>query len=74
MFIDESFTSFLFGRIERIDFGNLWNERVLEFDGMIEGSMGRKNIVSHLREDICEVSAEVRDGDFLRLVSLGELY
>ena len=40
---------------------------------MVKGSMRGKNVVHLLREDICEVGAEVGDRDFLRLVSLGEL-
>ena len=73
MFIDESITSFFFGRVERIDLGNLQNKRVLEFDGMIKGSMRRKNVASLLREDISKVSAEVGDRNFFGLVSLGKL-
>ena len=73
MFINESFANFLFSRVERVDFGNLWNKRVLEFDGAIEGSMRGENVISLLREDICKVGAEVRDRDLLRLISLGEL-
>ena len=40
---------------------------------MIKASMRGKNVASLLKEDICKVSAEVRDGDFLRLVGLGKL-
>ena len=73
VFIDESFTSLLFGRVKRIDLGNLGNEGVPEFDGMIERSMRRKNVVSLLREDISEVGAEVGDRDLLGFVSLSQL-
>ena len=52
MFINESFANFLFSRVERVDFGNLWNKRVLEFNGVVEGSMRGKNVVSFLREYI----------------------
>ena len=41
MFFDESFASFFFGRVERIDLGDLWDEGVFEINGMIEGLMGR---------------------------------
>ena len=73
VFIDESFTSLLFGRVKRIDLGNLGNEGVPELDGMIERSMRRKNVVSLLREDIGEVGAEVRNRDLLGFVSLSQL-
>ena len=73
MFIDESFTGVLLSRIERIDFGDLRNKRILEFDGVVKGSMRGKNVACLLKEDICEVSVEVGDRDFLRLVSLGKL-
>ena len=73
MFIDESITSFLLSRVERVDLGNLRNERVLEFNGVIKGLVRGKNVVSLLREDICEVSTEIEDRDFFRLVSLGKL-
>ena len=48
VFIDESFASLLFGRVKRVDLSNLGNEGVLEFDGVIERSMRRKNVVSLL--------------------------
>ena len=70
MFIDEYFTSFLFSTVERVDLGDLQNKRVLEFDGVIEGLMRGK---SFLREDICEVGAEVGDRNLLRFISLSEL-
>ena len=46
VFINESLAGFLFSRVKRVDFSNLGNEGVLEFDGVIEGSMRGKNIVS----------------------------
>ena len=73
MFIDESFASLFFSRVKRVNLGNLGNRRVLEFDGVIERSMRRKNVVSLLREDISEVSAEVGDRDLLGFVSLSQL-
>ena len=33
MFINESLSSFFFGGIKRVNFGNLGHERVLEFNG-----------------------------------------
>ena len=45
MFIDEGFTSFLFGRIKRIDFHNLWDKGILEFDGVIKGLMRGENVI-----------------------------
>ena len=76
LFIDESFASFaslLFSRVKRVDLGNLGNEGVLEFDGVIKRPMRGKNVVSLLREDFSEVGAKVRDWDFLEFVSLGQL-
>ena len=73
VFIDESFVSLLFSRVKRVDLGNLGNEGVLEFDGVIKRPMRGKNVVSLLREDISEVGAKVRDWDFLGFVSLGQL-
>ena len=73
MFIDESLASLLFGRVKRVDLGNLGNEGVLEFNGVIERSMRRKNVVSLLGEDISDISANVRDWDFLGFVGLGQL-
>ena len=45
VFINESLTGFLFGRVKRVDFGNLGSERVLEFNGVVEGSMRRENVI-----------------------------
>ena len=45
MFFDESFTGFLFGRVKGVDFRNLWDKGILEFDRVIEGSMRRKNVI-----------------------------
>ena len=73
VFIDESFASLFFGRVKRVDLGNLGNEGVLEFDDVIKRSMRRENVVSFLREDIGEVSAKIGDWDFLGFVSLGQL-
>ena len=45
MFFNESLAGFLFGRVKGVDFHNLWDKGILEFDGVIEGSMRRKNII-----------------------------
>ena len=39
MFIDESFASFLFSRVKRIDFRDLWDKGIFELNGVIEGLM-----------------------------------
>ena len=45
MFINESLAGFLFGRVKRINFCDLGDEGVFEFNGVIEGSMRGKNII-----------------------------
>ena len=45
MSIDESLAGYLFGRVKRINFCDLGDEGVLEFNGVIEGSMRGKNII-----------------------------
>ena len=71
--INESLAGFLFGGVKGVDFGNLGDERVLKFNGVIKGSMRGENIISFFREDIGEISAKVRDWDIFRFVSLGQL-
>ena len=73
MFIDEGLAGVLLCQIERVYLSNLRNEGVLEFDGMIERAMRRKDIVGLFREDISEGCTEVRDRDVLRFISLSEL-
>ena len=73
MFINESSTSLFLCGVERVDLGDLRDKGILEFDGMIEGLMRGMNVVSLLKEDIYEVSTEIRDMDLLGFVSLGEL-
>ena len=46
VFIDESFASFLFSRIKRVGFHNLGDKGILEFNGVIKGSMRRENVKS----------------------------
>ena len=45
MFIDESLASFLFGRVKGVDFCNIWDKGILEFNGVIKGSMREENII-----------------------------
>ena len=73
IFIDESFTGFFLSGVERVNLSDLRDEGVLEFNGMVKGSTRRKDIISLLREDICEVRAEIRDRGLFGLVSLGKL-
>ena len=73
VFIDECFASLLFSSVKQVDLGNLGSKGVFEFNGVIERSMRRENVVSLLREDIGEVGAKFGDWDFLWFVSLGQL-
>ena len=45
MFIDESLARFLFGRVKGVDFRNLWDKGILEFNGVIKGSMRGENVI-----------------------------
>ena len=45
MFVNEGLTSFLFGRIKRVDLGNLGDEGILEFNGVVKGLMRRENVI-----------------------------
>ena len=73
MFIDESLASFLFGRVKRIDLHNLGDKGILEFNGVIEGSMRGENVIGLFQEDIGKISAKVWDWDFPWFLSLGKL-
>ena len=73
VFIDECPAGVLFCRVERVYFSNLRNEGVLEFNGMIERVMWRKDVVGLFREDISKGRTEVGDRDVLWFISLGEL-
>ena len=73
MFIDESLAGLLFSRVKGVDLCNLWDKGILEFNGVIEGSMRRENIIGLFREDISKISAKVWDWDFLWFLSLSEL-
>ena len=73
MFIDEGLAGVLLCQIERVYLSNLRNEGVLEFDGMIERAMQRKDVIGLFREDISKGCTEVGDRDVLRFISLSEL-
>ena len=45
MFIDESLASFLFSRVKRIDLRDLGDKGILEFIGVIKGSMRGENVI-----------------------------
>ena len=45
MFIDEGLAGLSLCRVERVYFSDLRNEGVLEFDGMVERAMWRKDVV-----------------------------
>ena len=45
MFFDESLTGFLLSRVKGVDLCNLWDKGILEFNGVIKGSMRRKNVI-----------------------------
>ena len=74
MLIDESLTGLLFSRVKGVNFGDLGDKGVFEFDSMIERSMGRENVISLFGEDICEVGAKVWNRDLLRFHSLSKLH
>ena len=54
MFVNEGPAGILLCWVERVYFSDLGDEGVLEFDGVIEGSMRGKGVISLLREDIGE--------------------
>ena len=45
MFINEGLACFLFGRVKRIDFRTFGDKGILEFNGVIKGSMRGKNVI-----------------------------
>ena len=71
--IDEGFAGFLLCRVERVYLSDLRDEGVLEFDGMVEGTVWGKDIIGLFREDIDKGRAKVRDRDVLGCLRLGEL-
>ena len=54
MFVDEGLAGFFFCWVERVHLSDLGDEGVLEFDGMIEGTMWGKGVIGLFREDIGE--------------------
>ena len=73
MFIDESLAGFLFSRVKGVDFHNLLDKGILEFNGVIKGSMRGENMIGLFQEDISKISAEIWDWDFLWFLSLRKL-
>ena len=73
MFFNDSLAGFLFGRVKGVNFCNLWDKGILEFNGVIKGLMRGKNIIGLFREDISEIGAKVWNRDFLWFHSLSEL-
>ena len=72
MFFNERFTRFAFFGVEGINFGNLWDKIFLKINGMVEGLVGGKLIVSGFSEYIIEVRARGRDGYVLVLFGDGK--
>ena len=73
MFFNECFTRFAFFGVEGINFGNFWDEVFFKINGMVEGLVGRKLIVSGFSEHISKVRTKgeyryvfglFRDGEF----------
>ena len=52
MFIDEGLASFFLGRIEGVYLSDLRDKGVLEFDGMVKGTVWGKDIIGLFGEDI----------------------
>ena len=74
MFFNKHFTCFTFFGVEGINFGNLQDKIFLKINGMVEGLVGRKLIVSGFNEHISEVRAKGRDGHILGLFRDGEFH
>ena len=72
MFINEGLASFLFLRIKRVHFSDLWNERGFEINGVVIWSMRRQNVMGFLREHILEVGTPIRDLLIRDFSSLGQ--
>ena len=50
MFIDEGLAGFFLGRVERVYLSDLRDKGVLEFDGMVEGTVWGKDIIGLLEK------------------------
>ena len=72
VFIDKCFTCLLLLWVKRVDFGDLWNERRFEINGVVIRSVRGKNIVGTFGEYVLEIRTPV--GNFLirSLRCLGE--
>ena len=67
MFFNKCFTCFAFFGVEGINFGNFQNEIFLKINGMVEGLVEGKLIVSGFSKHISKVRAKARDGYILGL-------
>ena len=74
MLFNECFTRFAFFGVEEINFDNLQDEIFLKINGMVEGLVGRKLIVSEFSEHLSEVRAKGRDGYILELFGDSEFH
>ena len=54
MFVNEGLAGLLLCWVERVYLSDLRDEGVLEFDGMIKGTMWGKGVIGLFREDIGE--------------------
>ena len=73
VFFNEGFTCLHLRWIERIDFGDLWNEVGAKFNGVVIGAMRGKLIMGFLGENISKVRTPVRYGRFNYPSCLGYL-
>ena len=73
MFFDESLAGFLFSRITGVDFRDLWDKGILEFNGVIKGPMRGEKVIGLFQEDIGKIGAKVWDWDFLGFLGLSKL-
>ena len=61
--IDKCFTCLLLLWVKRVDFGDLWNERRFEINGVVIRLVRGKNIVGTFGEYVLEIRTPV--GNFL---------
>ena len=73
MFFNESFTSFHFCWVERVDLGDFRDKIGMKFNGMVIGMMGRKLVMDFLGEDICKIFTPLWDDWFCQLGGLDDL-
>ena len=72
VFIDEGLACFLFLWVERIHLSDLGNEQGLKVNGVVVGSVGRKNVVGLFGEHVCKVRTPIRNFLIGGLCHLGE--